>query len=111
MDIVFSNGIMSENDEKLVLVSLLGIIAALKDNSLTIDEAEKFLFSPHMVNKLQIGKCNKKIINIIEKGCELEDIASLIPDKLLKSIDELEQETLEILKEYPRYNKTFWIDR
>lgn len=93
MDIVFSNGIMSENDEKLVLVSLLGIIAALKDNSLTIDEAEKFLFSPHMVNKLQIGKCNKKIINIIEKGCELE------------------QETLEILKEYPRYNKTFWIDR
>lgn len=47
MDIVFSNGIMSENDEKLVLVSLLGIIAALKDNSLTIDEAEKFFFSSY----------------------------------------------------------------
>ena len=111
MDIIFSNGIMSENDEKLVLVSLLGIIEALKNNSLAIDEAEKFLFSPHIVNKLQTGNCNKKIINIIEKGCELEDIASLIPDKLLKIIDELEQETIEIIKEYPKFNKRFWIDK
>lgn len=111
MDIVFSNGIMSENDEKFILVSLLGIIEALKNDSLAIDEAEKILFSPHMVNKLQTGKCNEKIINIIEKGCELEDVASLIPDKLLKIINELEQETLEILQEYPRFNKTFWIDK
>lgn len=111
MNIVFSNGIMSKNDEKLVLVSLLGIIEALKNNSLTIEEAEKFLFSPYMANKLQTGKCNGKIINIIEKGCELEDIVSLIPDNFLKIMDELEQEILEIIKEYPRFNKTFWIDK
>lgn len=111
MDIDFSNGIISETDEKLILVSLLGVIDALKNNSLAIDEAEKFLFSPYMINKLRNGKCNIKIINILEKGCELEDIASLIPDKLLKVINELEQETLEIIKEYPRFNKTFWINK
>ena len=52
-----------------------------------------------------------KIIDILEKGCELEDIESLIPDRLLKVINELEKETLEIIKEYPRFNKTFWINK
>lgn len=111
MNIIFTNEIMNENDEKLVLVSLLGIIEALKNNSLSINEAEKFLFSPYMVNKLQTRKCNKKILDIIEKGCELEDVASLIPDTLLKTINELGQETLEIIKEYPKFDRTFWIDK
>lgn len=111
MNITFSNGIISETDEKLILVSLLGIIDALKNNGLAIDEAEKILFSPYMINKLRNGKCNMKIIDILEKGCELEDIESLIPDRLLKVINELEKETLEIIKEYPRFNKTFWINK
>lgn len=64
-----------------------------------------------MVNKLQTRKCNKKILDIIEKGCGLEDVASLIPDTLLKTINELGQETLEIIKEYPKFDRTFWIDK
>ena len=54
MDITFSNGIISETDEKLILVSLLGIIDALKNNGLAIDEAEKILFSPYMIKILNL---------------------------------------------------------
>ncbi|MBD5476859.1 MAG: DUF3969 family protein [Lachnospiraceae bacterium] len=29
-----------------------------------------------------VKKCNEKIIDLIAKGCELEDIASLLPERL-----------------------------
>lgn len=111
MKIVFTNRTISSNDEKLILVSLLGVIEALKNSGMSICEAEKFLFSPYMINKLKSRKCNEKIIDILERGCELEDVASLIPDKLLKIINELGQKTLETLKGYPDFNQTFWIDK
>lgn len=39
------------------------------------------MFSPRMVNKLKAKMCDEKIVEIIMRGCELEDIASLIPEK------------------------------
>lgn len=109
MKIIFSDTVMSENDEKIILISLVGIFESLKNDSMSIDEAEKFLFSPYMINKLRAKNCNLKIIDILEKGCELENIASLIPEKLLKIINELKEETLEVMKEYGDFNKTVWV--
>lgn len=99
---------IDKNDEKMILISLVGILELLKNKKILIDEAEKYCFSPYMINKLKAIKCNDKIIDILEKGCELEDIASLIPDQLLKVIDELEQEVLELIKEYPIVDEEFW---
>jgi chemotaxis protein CheY-P-specific phosphatase CheC len=101
---------MSEIEEKMILLSIIGILEALKRDCLQIDEAEKFLFSPHMINILKSLKGNDKIINLLERGCELEDIVSLIPEKLEKIINELKESAIEVLKGYPKFVKTFWVD-
>ena len=100
---------INENDEKLVLVSLLGTLIAIERNSLSIAEAEKFLFSPYMISKLRLKKCDEKILNILERGCELEDIASLIPYEMDNAISELEKMTLELLKSYKNFERDHWI--
>lgn len=111
MKIIFSTDTISENDEKIILISIVGILQAIKNDKLSIDEAEKFLFSPYMVGKLRIKKCNESIIDIIERGCELEDIVSLIPDKLSTAINELENMTLDLMKNYENFDKNFWIEK
>lgn len=96
-------------DEKIMLIAIIGTLEVLKNRVITINEAEKFLFSPYMVKQLSERKCDEKIVNIIEKGCELEDINSLFPEKLNKMIDDLKSETIILLKRYEEYNKVFWL--
>lgn len=96
-------------NEKMLLISIIGTLEALKEEGLSISESEKYLFSPHMVQALQEKAYNKSIIDIIEKGCELEDIASLLPQKYKNSIEELKQEALTILWHYGTFEQKFWI--
>lgn len=110
MKVTFTDNVISKNDEKMVLINLIGIFETLKRGGLSIDEAEKILFSPRMVAKLRMKGCDEKILDILERGCELEDIVSLIPDRILKTINELENMTLELVNDYPNYNKTFWFE-
>lgn len=96
-------------DEKILLLAIIGTLETVKQSGITIDETEKFIFSPHMISELQEKVQNKKIIELIMKGCELEDIASLIPEKLNEIIDELKEEAITMVKSYDEYNKNFWI--
>ena len=96
-------------NEKMLLISIIGILEALKEGGVSINEAEKYLFSPHMAQVLKEKEFNKSIIEVIEKGCELEDIASLLPQKSIDSIEELKQEALTILKRYEVFEQKFWI--
>lgn len=57
MEVLFSVNGMNMNDEKIVLISLVGILETLKGKKISIDEAEKFLFSPHTITRLR-----KKIV-------------------------------------------------
>ena len=74
-----------------------------------MNEAEKFLFSPYIICKLKKKKCNNKIITILEEGCELEDIASLLPESLEKNIIALKEQTLKTIEEYPKFEDEFWL--
>lgn len=97
-------------DEKIILLAIVGNLEAVKNGGITIDEAEKFMFSPHMINKLRGKMCDEKIVELIMKGCELEDIASLIPEKLNDAINELEKESVNLMKKYDELNESFWIE-
>lgn len=96
--------------EKMLLISIIGTLEAIREGGLSIDEAENFLFSPYMVHRLREKKYNESLINILEKGCELEDIASLLPQELVKSLEELKQEALAAMKSYESFEKEFWIE-
>lgn len=97
-------------DEKILLTVILGNIEAVKNGAITIEEAEKFIFSPHMKKKLMAKKCNKKIVELVMKGCEFEDINDLIPEKLEEVMEETKQEVLKLLKNYKEINNTFWLE-
>lgn len=97
-------------DEKVILINIVGVLESIKNNAITIDEAEKFIFSPYTRKKLCDINCDARIIEIVEKGCELEDIASLIPECFDEEIARLEEESFQLLKTYSEYKNEFWIE-
>ncbi len=96
-------------DEKILLISILGILECLYEKKISIIESQKYLFSPYIVDKLTNLNCKKEIVLLIEKGCELEDVESLVPDKLYDNISKLRKETLVHLDDLEKYEKEKWI--
>ena len=94
-------------DEKILLLTVLGVLEAIQKNAMTIDEAEIFLFSPRMISNLKQKKCDENIISLIERGCELEDIDSLIPEHLYNEISNMIEDTLELIKNQESFESTF----
>lgn len=106
---MFNDPLEQSLGEKMLLISIIGTLEAVKEGKMSIDEAEKFLFSPRMLRKLKEKHYDEKIIYIIELGCELEDIASLLPEKLLQSIEDLKVQALNIMEDYQEIDKKFWL--
>ena len=91
---------MKKIEEKKFLITALGILYSLKERVVTINESEQYLFCPRVVMKLKEKCCNKDIVNLVECGCELEDIKSLLPEKYDYELDQLIKRVLEQLKLY-----------
>lgn len=108
--------VITENKaERLVLVSVIGLLESLEKDLLTIEDCEHYLFSPYSVSILEEKCINEKIIEIIKLGCELEDIQTLMPDKLKKGIKDLKMQASELLKETSPsedpYEVKKWLDK
>ena len=99
---------MNRIEEKKILIKIIGALESLNSNAITISEGEKYIFSPKISRKLINMDCNKKITDIIEECCELEDIESLIPEKLCKNINSLKLKTIEVLKSYDNFDMDEW---
>lgn len=96
-------------NEKMLLICIIGVLEAIKGGGVSINESEKFLFSPHIIQRMRERQYDESIIEILEKGCELEDIASLLPQNLIENIEEIKEEALELMKKYKVFEQTFWI--
>lgn len=75
--------------ERTLLIFQLGILEGLKNGVIKIDEAELFMFNLYFVGKLKEHALNDVLLQVSEEGCELEDIESLIPDRLADVIQQL----------------------
>lgn len=95
--------------EKILLISIIGTINSLQCKAISIEESEKFLFSPRMVRILKNNKCNRKIIELIELCCELEDIISLIPNQFDSTLNKINEKAIDLLESYSEFNLDFWI--
>ncbi|SHI36445.1 Protein of unknown function [Clostridium cavendishii DSM 21758] len=85
-------------NERILAILELGLLTALSNNVISIEECEGYLFNPYIMKLLNKNKINTEIINIIHEGCELEDIQSLLPDKLTENIERLNKKCLKILE-------------
>lgn len=83
--------------EKYILIIIKGVLQGLIDKDIDIEDAEHIIFSPRVVEALREFHINKKIINIVELGCELEDIESLLPSILEQEIEKLFMKTIYLL--------------
>lgn len=98
--------------ECLILILILGFSTALERKVISIEEAEKLLYSPYSMEKLKEIGVNENIVDLIHLGCELENVERLIPDKLLMSIEDIKERALEILQKMPKATilTKKWID-
>lgn len=59
----------SNGSERMLLDSVIGLLEALVNEWLTIDECENYLFNPYSVSVLEGENINFQILKIIELGC------------------------------------------
>ncbi|MGK7878257.1 MAG: DUF3969 family protein [Xenococcaceae cyanobacterium] len=84
--------------ERLISLISLGICAALKKGIVNLEAAESYLYSPYTIEQLKSLEVDQELIDLIHLGTELEDVESLIPEKLSDSICEIEVGTLKFLQ-------------
>ena len=86
------------DSNKIILVCTIGLLEALKARLLTTNECEQYLFSPYSVSILNKKGIDRKVVEIIEFACELEDVESLRPERLDANIDDLINKSKDCLK-------------
>lgn len=90
---------------KFISFLTLGVLTALDRNLISIDEAEGFIFKPYLAKLLEQIGLDKKLIEIINLGCELDDVECLIPEQLQASIDELIQKTITVISQSESFGR------
>jgi hypothetical protein len=88
--------------ERFILILNIGMMTAINEGAINIEEAENFLYSPYSVEKIRNLKINGDIIRLVELGCELEDVESLMPDKLSNATNEISNKSIELLHAIPK---------
>ncbi len=82
---------------QLVAVMSLGLCTAIAASSLSIDEAERRLFNPQVLTRLAGLEVPAELLEIVHLGTELEDIQSLMPERLAASLAEMQAKALAFL--------------
>ena len=95
-----------EHMEKAILLLILGITTGLKKQIITIDEGEKLIFSPYVIDLLSDYNLDPNILDLIHQGTELEDILSIIPETLNNKFEEIHVNTLSVLEQKKRFQLT-----
>lgn len=101
-----------EEIEKFLLFGIIGLLDSLKEGLVTIKECEIYLFCPYCIKKLKKKNIDDKILNLLWDCCELEEIASLMPDKYISELLNLKYRAMDLLSilDYKDLNFQHWID-
>ncbi|MGC6768951.1 DUF3969 family protein [Enterococcus sp. LJL51] len=101
--------------ERLILVTALGLLESLKNNVLTIDECQNYLFSPYTQSILEAKKIDEAVVATIEKCLFLEDYEDLLPNQLTGYIEQLREDILELIENRNTvaniYEVKKWLDK
>ena len=94
---------------KAMLLTSLGVLEALKEKSISVEEAVSFIFLPGITRTLRKEGVSRNVLKIIDMGCELEDIESLIPEELDNAIEEMITEVYRSLNSYEKIEDINWL--
>lgn len=91
--------INQDDADGFLVLLVLGVLYSLKRGIISISDAEMFIFKPRFVSVCKKAGLNKGLINILELGCELEDVESLLPDRLESNIHGLIDRAIFLMNE------------
>ncbi len=63
----------------------LGIVGALRDSTMSIEDAESDLFNPDTYHTMRRRRLSSQLIEFMEWGMELSDVAAVAPAALAES--------------------------
>jgi hypothetical protein len=95
---------INRNNSKTLALVIIGTLRALRLKVLSINEAQQIIFSPAILGVLRSKGYDQRIIDMIHLGTELENIESIIPNQLEKSIGDIERMAVQYLESEPRYD-------
>jgi hypothetical protein len=87
--------------ERLLAILHLGLCTAIEQGVLPITSAEDYLYSPYTLEQLETLGVSPQSLRLVHLGTELEDVASLLPEKLQESLVEIKQAALTLLQTLP----------
>lgn len=101
--------------QQFLLINIIGLMESLRNDCITITDAEVALFTPYSISILKKLDVNRDIIDLVSMGLELEDYESLIPYKLDERIDEIKELAIKKLKQMKNKERQMiqrekWID-
>lgn len=100
----FIYSIELKQSEKFINILMLGVLTALKEKKIKLDEAEGLLFKPYVADILK-KHLNNELSEAIINGCELEDFEDILPESLEHRINELITYTLDKINHQPDYGR------
>jgi hypothetical protein len=94
--------------KKIVLIMTIGLCEAIRSKTITVDEAEYYLFSPRTMSAVEYDEELKEIIHLCT---ELDNIARLIPEALEDKLAEITQRAATALASMPpcEYRGISWL--
>ncbi|MEQ4925510.1 DUF3969 family protein [Proteus hauseri] len=93
----FCYSINDKHASKFLSFLALGVLTALGKNLISVDEAEGYIFKPYIPRLLEGIGSPEELLEIINLGCELEDVETLYPENLHAEIERLISKTLSVI--------------
>ena len=105
---------VSSKDEIEIFTSVicLGLLEVIKNEPHSVYESLCVFSSPYSMQILREKGVSEELLTIINLLCELDDVESIIPDKLDISIDNAKSRLIKFMSSLPRppLPREHWIE-
>ena len=89
----------SHDQARLVAVLAAGLSEALLAGAVPLEHAMIALFNPFTLARLEEAGADPRAMELIHLGTELEDVRDLVPEALERSLQDIRQRAMDLLRE------------
>jgi hypothetical protein len=90
--------------ERVTALLTVGLVVALEAGTVSTDEANQLLFSPHTMALLRAAGVRQALVDLIHAGTEIEDFESLPPEVRAAALRALRKDALACLASCEPYD-------
>lgn len=99
-----SEGVSPAQLERVTALLTVGLVVALEAETVSTNEANQLLFSPHTMALLRAAGVRQALVDLIHAGTEVEDFESLLPDQRSAALTALREDALACLASCEPYD-------